>query len=239
MTRLLVILTAFAFAAVTPADAAEKEKSPEPEKETAKEKGAGKQRGAEKQKLGDVNGYPFWTGGKKVGAVNQFVPGLNAALLLTDAQKEQINAARNEMMNDEAVKAARSLPKSDPNVTAEQREKARATVEAATAKLREKVAAALTPDQKTLVEKINAAYAAAIEETGIIYSEKFASPSIKVDPEARRRLQEEKVHDTEELFLAKLDGILSQPQKDAMKAAAEDEAKRGAASAGFKKPAKK
>jgi hypothetical protein len=193
---------------------------------------------AEKQKAVDVNGFPFWTGGKKAGFIPQFVPGLNAALLLSEEQKEKIGAARNETMNDEAVKAARSIPKGDPSVTPEQREKARAAVDAANAKLRERIAAILTAEQRTLIEKINSAYAAAVEETGIVYSEKFASPTVKTDQEARRRLQEEKSQDTEDGFLHKLDVILTQPQKDAMKAAGEDEAKRGAAAAGTKKPAK-
>jgi Spy/CpxP family protein refolding chaperone len=194
--------------------------------------------GAEKQKEADVNGYPFWTGGKKAGAVTQFAPGLNAALQLSDAQKQQISAARDEVNNDEAVKSARSISKSDPNVTAEQREKARAAVDAANAKLRERVAAILTPEQKALIEKVSAAYAAANEETGIVYSEKFASPSIKADPDARRRLQQEKSQDLEEGFLHKLDDILTPAQKEAMKRAADDEAKRGAAAGTVKKPVK-
>jgi len=178
---------------------------------------------AEKQKTSDVNSYPFWTGGKKAGAVTQFMPGLNAALQLSETQKEQIAAARDEMMNDEGVKAARGISKSDPSVTAEQREKAKAVVEAATARFREKVAAILTPEQKTLIEKINAAYAAAVEDTGIVYAEKFASPSVKADPAARQRLQEEKSQDTEEGFLHKLDAILTPPQKEAVAAAAKEE----------------
>jgi len=193
---------------------------------------------AEKQKASDVNAYPFWTGGKKAGAVTQFVPGLNAALQLNEGQKEQIAAARDEVMNDEAVKAARSISKSDPNVTVEQREKARAAVEAANARMRERVAAILTPEQKSLIEKINAAHAAAIEETGIVYADKFASPSVKADPAARQRLQQEKNEDTEEGFLHKLDGILTPAQKEAITRAGEEEAKRSAAASGTKKPVK-
>jgi hypothetical protein len=204
----------------------------------APKKTKGAPEAAEKQKGSDVNSYPFWTGGKKAGAVTQFAPGLNAALLLSDSQKAQISAARDEVMNDEAVKAVRSISKSDPNVTAEQREKGRAAVDAANARLRERVAAILTPEQKSLIEKVNAAYAAANEETGIIYSEKFASPSTKLDPEARRRLQAEKNQDTEEGFLHKLDGILSPAQKEAMTRAAEEETKRSAATGGTKKPVK-
>jgi hypothetical protein len=214
MNRKLSVVLLSAFAALATIDAAEKQKTP------------------------DVNSYPFWTGGKKAGAVTQFVPGLNAALQLSDSQKEQIAAARDEMMNDEGVKAARGISKSDPNVTTEQREKAKAVVEAATARLREKVAAILTPEQKTLIEKINAAYAAAVEDTGIIYAEKFASPSVKADPAARQRLQEEKSQDTEEGFLHKLDAILTPPQKEAVAASAKEEEQRSAKAAGTKKPVK-
>ena len=76
------------------------------------------------------------------------------------------------MSNDESVRAARSISKSDPSVTAEQREKARVAMEAATARLREKVAAIRTAEQKALIDEINAAYAAAIEDTGIVYAQR-------------------------------------------------------------------
>ena len=190
---------------------------------------------AEKPKLSDVSDYPFWTSQKR-GQVGQFIPGLNAALQITDAQKEQIAAARDEFSNDEGVKAARGISKNDPSVTAEQREKARAATEAATARLRQKIGAILTPEQKTLVEKINAAHAAATEETGIIYADKFAT--VKADEAARRRIQEEKNQDIEEQFLHKLDGLLSASQKEAMTRAAAEEEARNAKAANTKKPAK-
>jgi hypothetical protein len=186
------------------------------------------------KKIDDLSDYPFWTG-KKTTVGPPFVPGLNAVLLLTDDQKQQIAAARDEMANDEGVKAARSLSKNDPSVTAVQREKARATMEAATTRLRERVATILTPEQKALIEKINAAYTAAVEEAGIIYADKFAS--VKADEAARRRIQEEKNQDTEEQFLQKLDGILNASQREAMTRAAE-EAQRRAGTAALKKPVK-
>ena len=190
---------------------------------------------AEKQATTDLGNYPFWSS-KKRGPTPQFVPGLTAALQLSDAQKKDIAAAREEMMNDAAVKAARGISKSDPNVTAEQRDKARATVDAANARLAERVAAILTPEQKSLIEKINVAYAGAVDDTGIVYEEKFAS--VKADQAARKRIQDEKNQDIEEHFYGKLDGILSTSQKEAMTRAAEEEAKRSATAAGTKKPVK-
>jgi hypothetical protein len=190
---------------------------------------------AEKQKKSAGADFSFWTT-KKRGYVGQFVPGLNATLQITDAQGQQIAAASDEMANDEAVKAARGISKNDPSVTAEQREKARAAVEAATTRLHEKVAKILTPEQNALIEKINAAYAAAVEDTGIVYADKFAS--VKADEAARKRLQEEKNEDTEEQFLHKLDALLTPAQKEAMKRAAAEEEQRNAKAAATKKPVK-
>ena len=190
---------------------------------------------SEKQKSAGIGDYPFWTS-KKRSSTGQFVPGLNAALQFTEAQMERIAAAREEMSNDEGVKASRGIPKNDPSVTAEQREKARAAMEAATARLNAKVAAILTTEQKALIEKINAAYAAAVEDTGIVYADKFAS--VKADEAARKRIQEEKQQDTEEQFHHKLDALLSPAQKEAMKRAAAEEDERNAKAATVKKPAK-
>src|SRR5262249_21646203 len=139
----------------------------------------------EKQKALSVGDYPFWASKKRPEAP-QFVPGLNAILQLTPAQVEQIATARNEVNGDEAVKAARSVSKNDPSVTQEQRDKARAVVEAASAKLRERVAGILTPEQTALIAKVNGAYQTSMEEIGTVYEEKFAS--VKADPAARQRL---------------------------------------------------
>jgi hypothetical protein len=190
---------------------------------------------AEKQKISSLGDYPFWTS-KKRSSTGQFVPGLNAVLQITDAQKEQIAAAREEMANDEGAKAVRGISKNDPSVTAEQREKARAAMEVATARMQTKVAAILTAEQKALIEKINAVYAAAVEDVGIIYADKFAS--VKTDEAARKRLQDDKNQDTEEHFFRKLDALLTPAQKDAMKRAAAEEEQRNAKAAATKKPVK-
>jgi hypothetical protein len=178
---------------------------------------------AEKQKKADITGFPFWKSEKQPHAA-PFVPGLNAALELTDAQRDLIAPAQNEFNNDEAVKASRALKKDDPSVTADQRDKARAAMEAATTRLHEKVNGILTPEQRALVEKINAARVAAVEEVGIVYKDKFGT--IKADEAARRRVMEEKNQDLAEGFLGKLDVLLSASQKEAMARAAADEEQR-------------
>jgi hypothetical protein len=192
-------------------------------------------RAAEKPKAPSVADYPFWTV-KKRGYAGPLVPGLNAVLQLSDAQNEQIAAIRDAISNEEAVKAARSISKNDPSVTAEQRDQARVTLERSTERLREKVAVILSAEQKVLIEKINAAYATAVEETGIVYEDKFAA--VKADPAARRRIQDEKSQDTEEQFLHKLDALLTSTQKEAMTRAADEEEHRNVKAAAVKKPAK-
>ena len=179
-----------------------------------------------KEKRAGGTDYPFWSSKKRIDAP-QFVAGLNAILQLTPSQQEQIAAARNEIANGEAVKAARSISKNDPSVTQEQRDQARAAVEAANAKFHERVAAILTADQKALIAKVNDAYQAAVDEVGTVYEEKFAS--IKADPAARQRVQQEKNQDTEDHFLHKLDSLLTAAQKNAMTQAADEEQHRAAA----------
>src|SRR5438132_10712520 len=98
---------------------------------------------AQKEKSRDVSNFPFWTA-KKRGYVQQFVPGLTAALQLTDEQKEKLVAAREEIMGSEKVQAVRRRGKSDPNVTEADKAAARETLEKAADSLQEKAGAILT-----------------------------------------------------------------------------------------------
>jgi hypothetical protein len=172
---------------------------------------------AEKQKSATVSGYPFWTAPKR-GPVTEFVPGLDAVLNLTEAQKAQIAAAYAEMMDDATVKAARGLSKNDPSVTTEQREAARAAIDAATARMRSKVDAVLTVEQKAMIENINGAYAAATQEVGATYQVKVAST--KIVGEERMRMQQQQRDEVDALFRLKLGEMLTTEQIIAMEAAA-------------------
>lgn len=180
---------------------------------------------AEKEKRADVSDYPFWTAPKR-GHVAPFVPGLNAVLDLTDAQKQQISAARDEMQGNAAVQAARSISKSDPSVTAEEREKARAAVEAAAAQMHGKVSAVLTVEQKAMIENINGAYAEAAKQIGATYQEKVGA--VKVGPEERRRMQQSQREEVDALFRSRLDEMLTPEQKILMADAARREQQKGA-----------
>ena len=87
-----------------------------------------------------------------------------------------------------------------------------------------------------MIEKINAAYAAVAEETGILYSDRFAS--VKADQAGRQRIQEEKKQEMEGQFRQKLDRILTSSQKEAMTRAAEQEEQSHAKAAASKKSLK-
>jgi len=190
---------------------------------------------AQKQKQADVSDHPFFNAHKR-GHVAQFVPGLTAALLLTDAQKQRIVTARDEVLGSEPVAGARRISKNDPTVTAEQRDAARQALETAAATLRDRVGAILTAEQKALIERINKTFADTSELTSILYEERLVSA--KGDDLLQARLREEAKAELEEAFLKKLNGVLSTEQMAAMAGAAEAEQQRTKASAAIKKPVK-
>jgi hypothetical protein len=190
---------------------------------------------AQKEKSRDVTNFPFFTA-KKRGNVPQFVPGLTAALQLTEEQKEKIVAAREEIMGSENVQAVRRMSKADPNVTQAQREAARETLEKAADSLQQRAGAILTAGQKELIAKINDAYERAAD--GAVESLQSEFIDAKGDPTAMERLRENVKVKTEEDFLKALDGILSPEQKKAMATAAEVEKQHTKESSSFKKGVK-
>src|SRR5262245_31099480 len=100
---------------------------------------------------------PFWSA--KGQPTTQFVPGLNAALLLTTGQQEQLAQAWQDTMGSESVVAAARTLKLDPGATDAQKQAAQAAIDAAAANLRQRIDAILTRDQKGQIEWINGIYA--------------------------------------------------------------------------------
>lgn len=187
------------------------------------------------KKRPDVGNFPFWTA-KKTARVGPFVPGLNAVLMLTDEQKEKIAAAREETIGSEAVIAAGRTLKTDPNASEAQKEAARKMIEDARAQLDAKVAAILTPEQKALIEKINALYAEVQESVRAEFEAQFVAA--KGNKEEMGRVQNEFRERAAAQFAHRLIGILTPEQRTAMEAAAAAEKKREAEAAAKKKGAK-
>jgi len=105
---------------------------------------------------------------KKTVPLERIVPGIRSALLLSDEQLAQIDAAQRETVQSEAVRNAGLSLKSAPDAKAEDKTKAKEVVAAARQQLVDKVSAILTPEQKELVKKLNAAAAesqAAVSES--------------------------------------------------------------------------
>ena len=65
-----------------------------------------------------IGNFPFWSAPKREFA-DQFVPGLNAALLLTPEQIGKLHEARRETIDSETLK---SKNRKDPNLSEAERE---------------------------------------------------------------------------------------------------------------------
>jgi hypothetical protein len=188
---------------------------------------------ASAQKKPGLYDFPFWSAPKNPHA-HAFVPGLQAALELTPAQIEKINAARAATVDSPEI---RKLPgKGDPNATADDLAKANAKRAEAAEKLYKEVDAILTTEQKGLIEKINDAYGKVAAELGEEFQPKFAAA--KGNAEDTAAVKKELMEALVSAFDKKLDAILTADQKAAVKKAAEEEAKRAAENKNKPKPNK-
>jgi hypothetical protein len=188
---------------------------------------------ASAQKKAELGNFPFWSAPKNPRA-HAFVPGLQAALELTPEQIEKILAARAATVDSPEVRALKS--KGDPNATADELAKGNARRAEAMEKLFKEVDAILTKDQKALIEKINDAFAKVASEVGEDFQAKFAAA--KGNAEDTAAVRKELTEAVASAFDKKLDGILTNEQKAAVKKAAEEEAKRAAENKDKPKPKK-
>lgn len=188
---------------------------------------------AQKEKKPQLHDFPFWSAPKMPHA-RAFVPGLQAALELTPQQVEKILAAMEKTINSEEIQ---KLPrKGDPDATADDLAKANAKRQEAAEKLYKEIDTILTRDQKGLIEKVNDAYAKVISEVGEEYQPKFVAA--KGNAEETAAVRKEQAEAIKAAFDKKLDGILTNDQKAAVKKAAEEEAKRAAENKDKPKPKK-
>lgn len=166
-----------------------------------------------------IGNFPFWSVPKQEFA-DQLVPGLNAALLLSDEQIVKLQEARRETIDNEQVRGKKIK---DPNVVVSdaEREARNKKTQEAYANLRTKVSNILTAEQRTLIEQINAAH---LEVTKAA-AEEFAVQltSAKGNDDLQKSLQQQKRDRIASKFKAKLEGILSPNQKAAWEKAAAEE----------------
>lgn len=156
---------------------------------------------AEEKKPAELRDFPFWSAPKQPHA-RAFVPGLQASLGLTPEQCAKIEAACQETID---------LP--------ENKGKNAPGAAAAVEKLHKMVADILTDDQKKLIEKTNDAYARVVADVGEDFQPKFAMA--KGNAEDTAKLRQECQEAIVETMTKKLDGILTNEHREAVKKLAE------------------
>lgn len=190
---------------------------------------------AQKQKATDLSGFPLLWSAKKAPLTGPFVPGLNAALLLTDAQKEKLIAARDETLSNEKLQKLGAGVKLNANASDAEREAARKATDEARDQFKTRVEAILTAEQRKLVERLNGIYDEALTAAQESYRGQLEQV-VKTDKarmeELRKELREKGLAD----FKARLEGTLSKEQWAALTQAAAAEETAAKNSVKVKKP---
>jgi|GEM_PF-3296404 len=176
------------------------------------------------KKKPELTDFPFWAT-PKVPHARAFVPGLVAAFALTPEQTQKLVAARAATIDSPELRALKT--KGDPNATPDELAKAAKARAEATEKLFKEVGAILTRDQKALIEKMNDTYAQV--QTAVAEDFAFKLQAAKGNAEDTASLRKEQAEVIVSTFAKKLEGLLSNEQMVAVKKAAEEEAKRAAA----------
>jgi hypothetical protein len=158
--------------------------------------------------------FPYWTAPKTPHA-RAFIPGLQAALQLTPEQNRKIEAACRDTIDKPEAKT-------------------KETAGAAFDKAHALVFDILTADQKKRIEKINDAYAKAMEEVGGDFDERFAAA--KGNEAETEKVRKELHEATVAAFEKRLDTILTADQRKAVKEAAEEHKRQEEANKKTKKP---
>lgn len=163
---------------------------------------------AQKEPSTGLAGFPLWSV-KKSPITGPFIPGLNAALLLSAEQCGKLWAARAETIDSESLRQLGMSVKQNPNATESEREAARKSYEEASKQFKSQVEAILSPDQRALVVNINNLF----EE---VQTATFANAG-------KDNLAELKVQALKD-FKQRLEGIISKEQWVALSRAADAEA---------------
>ncbi len=164
-----------------------------------------------------IGNFPFWSMPKQEFA-NQFVPGLNAALLLTDEQIIKLNAARRETIDNEHIRRDKGK---DANLPEAEQDARRKAVQEAYSDLRIKASNILTAEQRRLIEQINAAHLEASNAAVAEFAGQLASA--KGNEDLWKSLQQQMRTRVIENFTNKLAALLSPDQKLALDKAATQE----------------
>lgn len=190
---------------------------------------------AQKQKTTDLSGFPLLWTAKKNPLTGPFIPGLNAALLLSDEQKDKLIAAREETLGNEKLQSLGAKVKLNPNASDAEREAARKAQEEARDQFKTRIETILTPDQRKLVGIINTLFEEVLTATHEAFRGQF-DRVVKTDKAKADELRQEVQQKTVKDFRARLEGTLSKEQWAALNKAAEAEEAVAKNSVKIKKP---
>jgi hypothetical protein len=179
---------------------------------------------AQKQKANDLAGFPLLWSAKKNPLTGPFIPGLNAALLLSAEQKEKLLTARAETLDDEKLRGLGTKVKLNPNASEAERDAAQRAQEVARGQFQTRVEAILTPDQRKLVGTINGLYDESLTAAQEEYRGQFEQV-VKTDKARQEELRREVQQKVLKNFRARLEGNLTKEQwAELTQAAAAEEA---------------
>lgn len=177
----------------------------------------------------EVRGLRFISGPK---GQRPHLPGLNAALLLTDQQKARLAALHSETLASEAVLSASRKVKSDPNATEADREAARKLAAEARDNFDRKSREILTPSQRELLDRVQVLYHQALEDVAREFAPQLVAS--KGNKEETLRLRTASAEKLAAEFARRASEILTPEQRGAF----EREAALERAAALKEKPAK-
>ena len=175
------------------------------------------------QKRLDVSEFPLWPakGGITGGP---YVPGLTAALLLTDEQQDKLNEARQETIYSPTLTEQTRRLKGEPNLPEAEREAIRKQAEDAREALKARVASILMVEQKEFIAKAaterDTAAAATVRER---FQDKFSAAKGKGESAL---VQQEYQEAFAVEFVRRLEAIMTPVQQAAMRVRADLELER-------------
>jgi len=178
---------------------------------------------AQKQKSNDLAGFPLLWSAKKNPLTGPFIPGLNAALLLSAEQKDKLLTARAETLDDDKVRGLGAKVKQNPNASEAERDAAQHAQEVARGQFQTRVEAILTPEQRKLVGTINGLYDESLTAAQEEYRGQFEQV-VKTDKARQEELRREVQQKVLKNFRARLEGNLTKEQWAALTQAAAEEA---------------
>lgn len=177
---------------------------------------------AQKQKSTDLAGFPLLWSAKKMPLTGPFIPGLNAALLLSDEQKEKLIAAREEILANEKLQKLGASVKQNPNASEVERDAARRAYEEARDQFKARVENILNAEQRKLVERLNAIFDESLTAAQEAYRGQVEQV-VKTDKAKMEELRQEVREKGLKDFKARLEGTLTKEQWAALTRAAEAE----------------